>query len=175
VLVIDNRSVKGRQRFLSVYTVVEADEGDKNLPSNPEPVDAVIKACGKVRRTETVPIRAPGGGIVGSIAPANLEAVDAIVADYRARIKEVVERAGLPHNLPPASETRLQDLGATAGPRRPALETAFKPMGLWLPRRIWRVSLDSADFRESDGRAIPGRRHVEPCRIRDFYGPRRGI
>jgi hypothetical protein len=129
VLVIDNRSVKGRQRFLSVYTVVEADEGDKNLPSNPEPVDAVIKACGKVRRTETVPIRAPGGGIVGSIAPANLEAVDAIVADYRARIKEVVERAGLPHNLPPASETRLQDLGATAGPRRPALETAFKPMG----------------------------------------------
>ncbi len=129
VLVTDNRSVNGRQRALSVYTVVEADADDKKLPPNPEPVDAVIKACGKARRIEQVPIRAPGGGLVGSIPPANVEAVQAIVADYRARIKEVVERAGLPHNLSPASEIRLQNPGVTAGPRKPAVETAFKPMG----------------------------------------------
>ena len=61
VMVTDNRWVTGRQRALAVYTVVEADEGDKKLPPNPEPVDAVIKACGKVKRTEQVPIRAPGG------------------------------------------------------------------------------------------------------------------
>ncbi len=129
VMVTDNWWVTGRQRSLSIYAVVEADEGDKKLPPNPEPVDAVIKACGKVRRTEQVPILAPGGGTVPSIPPANAGAVKAIVADYRARIKEVVERAGLPHDLPPAAEIRLQNLGVIAGPRKPALETAFKPMG----------------------------------------------
>ena len=129
VMVTDNWWVTGRQRALSVYTVVEADERDKRPPPNPEPVDAVIKACGKVRRTEQVPILAPGGGTVPSIPPANAQTVKAIVADYRVRLKEVVERAGLPHDLPPASEIRLQNLGVMAGPRKPALETAFKPMG----------------------------------------------
>ena len=90
---------------------------------------AVIKACGKVKRTQQVPLLVPGGSVVPSVPRANVEAVKAIVADYRARIKEVVERAGLPHNLPPASEIRLQNLGVVAGPRKPALETAFKPMG----------------------------------------------
>jgi hypothetical protein len=130
VMVTDNRSVNGRRRTLSVYTVVEADEGDKKLPPNPEPVDAVIKACGKVRRTDQVHLLAPDGRtIVGSISPANVEAVNAIAADYRERIKEIVELAGLPHNLPQAAEIRLQNPGDTAGPRKPALETAFKPMG----------------------------------------------
>jgi hypothetical protein len=58
-----------------------------------------------------------------------VEAVNAIAADYRARIRELVERAALPHNLPPAGEIRLENAGVTAGPRKPALETAFKPMG----------------------------------------------
>jgi hypothetical protein len=44
-------------------------------------------------------------------------------------LKEVLERAGLPHDLPPASEIRLQNVGVLAGPCKPALETAFKPMG----------------------------------------------
>jgi hypothetical protein len=85
----------------------------------------VIKACGK---TAQVPILSPGGGLAGSIAPANVDAVKAIVADYRARMKEVVEQAVLPHKLPSASEIRSQNLGVMAGPRKPALETAFKPM-----------------------------------------------
>ena len=37
--------------------------------------------------------------------------------------------AGMPHNLPPAAEIRMQNLGVTAGPRKPALVAAFKPMG----------------------------------------------
>ena len=52
-----------------------------------------------------------------------------IVVDYRARMKEIVEKAGLPHDLPPAAEIRMQNLGVLAGPRKPALEAAFKPMG----------------------------------------------
>jgi hypothetical protein len=129
VMVTDNRWVSGRHRALSIYTVVEAEEGAKKLPPNPAPVDAVIKACGKVRRTEQVPIRAEGGGLVGSTPPANVEAVKAIVAGYRARIKEVVAGADLPHSLPPAADARSQNTGVTAGPRKPALEAAFKPMG----------------------------------------------
>jgi hypothetical protein len=58
-----------------------------------------------------------------------VEAVKAIAASYGARIHEVMERAELPHDLPPASQTQLQNPGITAGPRKPALEAAFKPMG----------------------------------------------
>jgi hypothetical protein len=129
VLVSDNRWVTGRKRALSIYTVVEAQEGDKKLPPNPEPVAAVIKAFGKIKRTEQVPIRAPGGDRVPSIPPANAEAVKTIVADYRARMSEFVVEAALPHNLPPGSEIRAQNAGILAGPRKPALEAAFRPMG----------------------------------------------
>ncbi len=130
VMVTDNRWISGRHRALSVYTVVEADEGDKKLPPNPKPVDAVIKALGKVKRTDQVHRLAPDGRtIVGSIPPEKVEAVKAVVADYRARTKDVVARADLPHNLPPAAEIRLQNAGVLAGPRKPALENAFKPMG----------------------------------------------
>jgi hypothetical protein len=129
VIVTDNRWVTGRQRALWVYTVVEAELEDKKLPPNPEPVDRVIKALGKVKRTDQLHLSAPSGGIVGSIPPANAEAVKAIVADYRERLNEVVERADLPHELPPSAEIRLQNARVTAGPRKPALEAAFKPMG----------------------------------------------
>jgi hypothetical protein len=127
VLLTDNYFITGHARSLAVYTVVEADVRDKKLPPNPEPVNAVMKACGKVTRTELVPIQGPDGAMVPSISPANAAAVKAIVADYRARLKEIVERAGLPHNLPSAAE--IQNPEGTAGPRKPALQTAFKPMG----------------------------------------------
>jgi hypothetical protein len=130
VMITDNRWISGRHRVLSVYTVVEADEGDKKLPPNPEPVDAVIKVLGKVERTDQVHVLAQDGRtIVGSIPPEKVEAVKAIVVDYRARLREIVELAGLPHNLPPAAEIRLQDGGGRAGPLKPTLEAAFKPMG----------------------------------------------
>jgi len=129
VIVTDVSWVTGRQRALWIYTVVEASESDQKLPPNPEQVDAVIKALGKIKGRAQVRGLAPGGGIVGGVAPANAEAVKAIVADYRAGIKEIVERAGLPHDLPPAAEIRGHNLGITAGPRKPALEAVFKPMG----------------------------------------------
>ena len=129
VLITDNAWINGRERALSAYTVVEVNETDKKPPPNPPSVDAVIKACGKAKKTVQVPILAPGGGLTVSIPPANQEAVKAVVADYRARIKDVVASAGLPHHLPPAAEIRMQNLGVTAGPRKPALVAAFKPMG----------------------------------------------
>jgi hypothetical protein len=130
VMITDNKWLSGRRRALSVYTVVEADAGDKKLPPNPEPVDAVIKACGKVTRTDQVHLLAPDGRtILGAIPPEKAQAVKAIVADYRARIKSVVDLADLPHDLPLGAEIRQQMAGVAAGPRKPALEAAFKPMG----------------------------------------------
>jgi hypothetical protein len=132
VAVTDNRWVTGRQRALSVYTVVDAELEDKKLPPNPEPVDRLIKALGKIKRTDQVPVRMPGGApgeIVGSIPRENVEAVKAIAADYRSRLKEVVDLAGMPHDLPPAADIRLQNARVLAGPRKPALDAVFKPMG----------------------------------------------
>jgi hypothetical protein len=129
VLLTDNAWISGRQRALSAYVVVEVNETDRKLPPNPASVDAVIKACGKARRTEHVALLAPDGKLKVSIQPANQEALKEVVADYRARIKEVVALADMPHTLPPAVDVRAENVGVTAGPRKPALVAAFKPMG----------------------------------------------
>jgi hypothetical protein len=64
-----------------------------------------------------------------SIPRENVEAVNRIAAGYRARMEELVARAGLPHHLPAASDARAAGGDVTAGPRKPALEAAFKPLG----------------------------------------------
>jgi hypothetical protein len=129
ILIGDNWWVSGRQRSLSAYTVVEADQSARKLPPTPPAIDAVIKACGKPKKTVQVPILAPGGGLSLSVPQANLEAVKAVNADYRARMTEIVTAAAMPHNLPPTVEALQSNLGVLAGPRKPALEAAFKPMG----------------------------------------------
>ena len=73
----------------------------------------------------------PMGMMIASAKPEAARAVQAIMADYRARPPEIVARAALPHLLPPAGAVAQRDLasGVTAGPRKPALERVFKPMG----------------------------------------------
>lgn len=54
----------------------------------------------------------------------------AVVSEYRARLAELIDRAALPHDLPPALEAmRDTGLGETTGPKNPVLVRAFKPMG----------------------------------------------
>jgi hypothetical protein len=69
--------------------------------------------------------------MIASANPEAARAVQAISADYRARLQEIVERAALPHLLPvPGAEAyRAAGPGVTAGPKKPALERVFKPMG----------------------------------------------
>jgi len=129
VLITDNWWVSGRQRTLSAYTVVEANPSDKKIPPNPPRLDALIKACGKAKKTVQVPVLTPEGTLTVSIPPASLNAVKAVNADYRARIGELVEAAAMPHVLPPAAQAITQNVGVRAGPRKPALEAAFKPLG----------------------------------------------
>jgi hypothetical protein len=61
-------------------------------------------------------------------SPEAVAAVRRIVAEYRGRLKEIVERAAPPHDLPPIAELR-DSLWIASGSRRPALEQAFKSLG----------------------------------------------
>ena len=141
VLVTDSWWVNGRNRSLSACTIVEADVGGKKLPPQPPAVAGVLAACGKARRTVQVPlaaeisgpvpmVRTPTGMAMPSADPAKTQAVHAIVLDYRTRMSEVVDRAGMPHELPSTADA-LKEAGLhiTAGPKKPALERAFKPLG----------------------------------------------
>jgi hypothetical protein len=143
VLVSDSWWVNGRQRSLSASTVVEADPASKKLPPVPEPVAAVLAACGKAKRTVQAPlpdaiptgpvpgVRLPTGVAVPSVKPEAAMAVRNIALDYRTRLAEIVERALLPHELPANGPEAMRDAGpgVTAGPRKPALERVFKPLG----------------------------------------------
>lgn len=128
----DSWWVNGRNRSLSALTVVEADAGSKKLPSLPDAVAAVIAACGKARRTMQIPLTPAGSQSqpsTASASPESANAVRTIVADYRSRLKEIVERAALPHDLPPLSEVLRESRGVTSGPMKPALDRVFKPLG----------------------------------------------
>ena len=146
VLVTDSWWVNGRNRSLSACTVVDADPANKKLPPLPVAVAAILAQCGKVRRTIQAPlftptpntsaglvpgVRTPAGVMLASANPEAALKVQAITADYRARLAGIIERAAMPHSLPAAGADAYREvpLGVTAGPRKPALEEFFKPMG----------------------------------------------
>jgi hypothetical protein len=141
VLVTDAWWVNGRNRSLSACVVVEVDSGNKKLPSPTGPVATVLAACGKARKTVQAPlagklepgpvpaVRLPIGVALASPNPVAARAAHEVVMKYRERLPEIVQWAQLPHDLPdPAGMTHLA-LGLTAGPKKPALERVFKPMG----------------------------------------------
>jgi hypothetical protein len=54
--------------------------------------------------------------------------LNAISKPHRERLPEIVQQAQLlPHDLPDSAD--MTRLGLTAGPKKPALERVFKPMG----------------------------------------------
>jgi hypothetical protein len=143
VMLADSWWINGRNRALAACTLVEADPAGKKLPPHTDSVAAVLAACGKVKKTFQAPlpgeappvpvpgVRLPGGRMVPSADPQAALAVYRIVAGYRARMSEIVERAALPHQLPAPGVEAYRDagLGVVSGPRKPALERVFKPMG----------------------------------------------
>ena len=139
VMIGDSWWINGRMRSLSALTLVDADPTGKKLPPLPEPVDAILAACGKIKKTVQAPFPAVASATPAAPAPASnpiapnpdtARAVRAIVEDYRARFDEILDRAALPHDLPPIREA-LQNtpLGQTTGPKKPVLLRAFKPLG----------------------------------------------
>ena len=139
VLVTDQWWVNGRVRSLSACSVVKADPANKKLPPPPPAVAVVLAACGKARRTiqaplaakdtAFAPVRLPTGAAIPSVNPDVVRTVTGIVAEYRGRLREVVERAALPHDLPPPGEAWSTPPGVATGPKKPVLERAFKLIG----------------------------------------------
>jgi hypothetical protein len=139
VLVTDQWWVNGRVRSLSACSVVEADPANKKLPPPPPAVAVVLAACGKARRTiqaplaakdtAFAPVRLPTGAAIPSVNPDVVRTVTGIVAEYRGRLREVVERAALPHDLPPPGAAWSTPPGVATGPKKPVLERAFKLIG----------------------------------------------
>jgi hypothetical protein len=141
IMITDSWWVNGRNRSLSARTIVEAEVGDKKLPSPTGPVAIVLAACGKARKTiqaplaENVPagpvpaVRLPSGVAIPSSNPEAARAVHEVVVKYRGRLPEIIQQAGLPHDLPGRAEMTDAELHLTAGPKKPALERVFKPMG----------------------------------------------
>jgi hypothetical protein len=139
VLVTDQWWVNGRVRSLSACSVVEADPANKKLPPPPPAVAVVLAACGKARRTiqaplaakdtAFAPVRLSTGAAIPSVNPDVVRTVTGIVAEYRGRLREVVERAALPHDLPPPGEAWSTPPGVATGPKKPVLERAFKLIG----------------------------------------------
>ncbi len=142
ILLADSWWVNGRNRSLSACTVVDAEVNSKKLPPPPASVAIVLAACGKARKTVQVPladkleagpvpaVRTPNSVLMASVDPEKARAVQEVVVRYKQQLPEIVNRAGLPHELPDNAEAlKMFKLEVTSGPKKPALERVFKPMG----------------------------------------------
>ena len=135
IAVKDSWWVNGRQRSVTALTIVDADPSARKLPQPQESVARLLAACGKVKKTIQVPLvigpTPPERRSLDAASPEIAQAIRAVVQDYRTRMSEVVERAGLPHDLPPNQEAAATaPPGLTAGPKKPELVCA--PLRRWL-------------------------------------------
>ena len=130
ISVTDSWWVNGRMRSVSALTLVEADPSARKLPALPESIAAVLASCGKVKKTIQAPLGvgpAAQRPSIDAASPEKAAAIRAVVQDYRTRTSEILDRANLPHDLPPNQEAVA--LGVTSGPKKPVLVSAFTPMG----------------------------------------------
>ncbi len=123
--------VTGRQRSMAALRVIEADPDAKKLPPMPPDIAALMSACGKVRKTVQVPVVAADPGTRtppdALRTPAGQQILEVIRA-WRARLPDIAET--LPHDVTASFDTAIRlSPGAPYGPRKPALERVFAPMG----------------------------------------------
>lgn len=126
IAISDGWWVNGRLRGLSAFYAVEAAATSKKLPDPPAAVGAILAGLGKPKRSGqfVAPVIDPAAPSV----PQEIARISPIVSRYRSELKALVERIGLPHDLPPAADVRMTSLGAS-GPLKPALVEAFTPRG----------------------------------------------
>src|SRR5579862_1259426 len=130
ISVSDSWWVNGRNRSVLAVTMVEADPAARKLPALPESIAAVLAACGKVKKTiqaPLIPVPVAQRPSIDSASPEKAAAIRAVLNDYRTRTSEILDRANLPHDLPPNSEAIA--LGVKSGSKKAALVSAFTPMG----------------------------------------------
>lgn len=134
VVLSDSWWVNGRNRSLSAFTVLVPEEGARALPPLPQSVEQVFAACGKVTNRAQVPLADAAPGAAAPIRtiqqePSMVKAVSEVLMGYRQRLGEVIERARLPHDLPPPDYARAVRLGESTGPKKKVLVEVFKPLG----------------------------------------------
>lgn len=125
ITISDGWWVNGRIRGLTAFYAVEGDAASKKLPDPPSALGAIFAGLGKPKRKAQ--FIAPAAPVTASAAP-ELARVLAIIAKYRSGMKALIERIGLPHDLPPARDVLRASLGAR-GPLKPTLVDVFKPRG----------------------------------------------
>jgi hypothetical protein len=131
VSISDSWWVNGRMRSVSATMIVEADTANPKLASLPPSVEEVLDACGKASKRTQIPLADQPAGpfaLAPLRRPEVAAPVAAVVTDYRARFEEILLRANLPHDLPPADYAMRVSVEAT-GPRKPVLVDVFRPMG----------------------------------------------
>jgi len=134
VIVGDGWWVNGRTRAISALVTLDVAPDSATIPSPPKDVALVLAACGKVESTTQTPLANASEGSparpLAAASPDVLKAVSQIVRSYRSRLADVIDRARLPHDLPPALEAlKVVSFGEITGPKKPALVQAFKPLG----------------------------------------------
>ena len=131
ILVGDSWWVNGRNRSVSAVTSVKATAASKKLPPHPPEVASILAACGKAQKTVQVPLAsATDAAPATQNAPESAHAAAAVVRDFKSRLAEIMERAAMPHDLPPAGEVLASvSLAEGSGPKKPALVAAFSPLG----------------------------------------------
>jgi len=127
VAVDDGWWVNGRNRSLTAFYAVEGEAKTKKLPEPPGAVGVILTGLGKPKRKAQ--FVAPEAAATGPTSiPRDIALVTPILIKYRSGMKGLVERIGLPYDLPPAGEARQETLGAS-GPLKPALVEAFTSRG----------------------------------------------
>jgi len=141
VLIGDSWWVNARQRSLTACRMTDVELGAKKIPEPSGALATVFAACGKAKKTVQAPlpgtvgsgpmpgVRLPTGALIPSDNPELVAKVKAISVKYREAMPEIITRAGLPHDLPDHAEMMQLSKDVTAGPKKPALERVFKPMG----------------------------------------------
>jgi hypothetical protein len=135
IAVDDGWWVNGRNRSLMAFYSVEGEAAAKKLPDPPAAVAAILAGLGKPKRKAQFvapevlasPPERPSDSTPLAV-PREIALVNPILAKYRTELKALIERIGLPHDLPPAGEARQGAIGAS-GPLKPALVEAFKRRG----------------------------------------------
>jgi hypothetical protein len=125
ITISDGWWVSGRIRGLHAFYAVEGDAASKKLPDPPSAIAAIFASLGKPKRKAQ--FIAPTRPLTPSAAP-QLARVRAIVVKYRSGMKALVERIGLPYDLPPGKDVLRASLGAR-GPLKPTLVDVFTPRG----------------------------------------------
>ena len=131
----DNWWINGRNRALSAFYAVDADAAAKKLPEPPATIGMILSRLGKPKHSAqfvaprmAAPAPATTPDSATPALPLDIAAISPIVAKYRAGMTALVERIGLPHDLPAPNDVRQMHRGAS-GPLKPTLVDAFKPRG----------------------------------------------